>query len=89
MIKAKENKVREPVRKRSVVVAHHKTSVSLEDSFWYGLNLMAKKRGIFKDKLLAEIDTDRGGITLSSAVRLFVLRAARDGELPDLMICGS
>lgn len=84
-----ETTLNEPVKKRSIVIGSHKSSASLEDSFWYGLNMLAKKRGIYKNTLLAQIDEERGDITLSSAVRLYVLRAARDGHLPDLRVCGS
>ena len=34
-----------PIVKRSIVLAGHKTSVSLEDAFWEGLKEIAKTRG--------------------------------------------
>jgi predicted DNA-binding ribbon-helix-helix protein len=62
-----------PVVKRSIVIAGHKTSVSLEDSFWSGLKEIAAERGQTLSDLVASIDTKRAGGNLSSAIRLFVL----------------
>ena len=59
--------------KRSVVVAGHKTSVSLEDAFWHALKEIARERSASLRGLVAEIDAKRRGGNLSSAVRLFVL----------------
>lgn len=59
--------------KRSVVVAGHKTSVSLEDAFWHALKDIARERTMSLRSLVAEIDADRSGGNLSSAVRLYVL----------------
>ena len=58
------------VVKRSIVLAGHKTSVSLEDAFWEGLKAIAKaQRRTLSD--LVDIDREHGN--LSSALRLFVL----------------
>lgn len=62
-----------PVRKRSVLVSGHPTSVSLEPEFWEGLARIAESRQISVNALVSEIDQDRGG-NLSSAIRVFVLR---------------
>jgi predicted DNA-binding ribbon-helix-helix protein len=62
-----------PVVKRSIVIAGHKTSVSLEDAFWQGLKEIAVLRQITLSDLVASIDTDRRHGNLSSAIRLFVL----------------
>jgi predicted DNA-binding ribbon-helix-helix protein len=62
-----------PVIKRSIVIAGHKTSVSLEDAFWQGLKEIAEARHISLTELIASIDGGRGGGNLSSAIRLFVL----------------
>lgn len=59
--------------KRSVVVAGHKTSVSLEDAFWHALKDIARERTVSLRSLVAEIDSERRGGNLSSAVRLYVL----------------
>jgi predicted DNA-binding ribbon-helix-helix protein len=62
-----------PVVKRSIVIAGHKTSVSLEDAFWSGLKEIAAERRQTLSDLVASIDTTRAGGNLSSAIRLFVL----------------
>ena len=61
------------VVKRSIVVAGHKTSVSLEDAFWKGLKDIAKARRVMLSDLVGGIDTNREHGNLSSALRLFVL----------------
>jgi predicted DNA-binding ribbon-helix-helix protein len=60
------------VIKRSVVVAGHKTSVSLEDAFWNSLKEIAGYRHL--SDLLVTIDSERHHGNLSSAIRLFVLK---------------
>lgn len=67
--------------KRSVRIAGHATSVSLEAGFWHGLRDIAAARGVSVTALVAAIDAARDG-NLSSAIRLFVLDCARRGELP-------
>ncbi len=59
--------------KRSIVLAGHKTSVSLEDAFWRGLKEIAQDQRMTLSKMVAEIDTGRSHANLSSAIRLFVL----------------
>jgi len=66
------------VIKRSIVVAGHKTSVSLEDAFWKGLKEIADGRRSTLSDLVASIDADRHHSNLSSAIRLFVLGVYRD-----------
>ena len=61
------------VVKRSIVLAGHKTSVSLEDEFWNGMKEIAKQRFTTVSKLAGSIDTQRQEGNLSSALRLFVL----------------
>ena len=61
------------VAKRSIVVAGHKTSVSLEDAFWKALKEIAGEREITLSDLVASIDSQRHHGNLSSAIRLFVL----------------
>ena len=65
--------MKSPVVKRSVVVAGHKTSVSLEDAFWKGLKEIAGGRHMTLSDLVAVIDSQRQHGNLSSALRLFVL----------------
>ena len=66
------------VSKRSLVVAGHKTSVSLEGEFWNSLKDIASERGMTLGALVAAIDGDRQHANLSSAIRLFVLGFYRD-----------
>jgi len=65
------------VRKRSVLIAGHKTSVSLEEAFWDELRAAAAERGLPLTRLIEEIDTARGG-NLSSAIRLYLLGRLRE-----------
>jgi len=65
--------MKSPVVKRSIVIAGHKTSVSLEDAFWMGLKEIATGRDMTLSDLVASIDTDRRHGNLSSAIRLYVL----------------
>jgi predicted DNA-binding ribbon-helix-helix protein len=65
--------MKSPVVKRSIVIAGHKTSVSLEDAFWKGLKEIATGRDMTLSDMVASIDTDRQHGNLSSAIRLFVL----------------
>ena len=66
--------------KRSVRIAGHPTSVSLEAEFWQALCEIAAARRLPVNALLAAIDAGRSG-NLSSAIRLFVLDRVRAGEL--------
>ena len=65
--------MKSPVVKRSIVIAGHKTSVSLEDAFWKGLKEIAGGRDMTLSELVAAIDSERRHGNLSSAIRLFVL----------------
>jgi len=69
--------MKSPVVKRSIVVAGHKTSVSLEDAFWKGLKEIANQRDVTVSQLVASIDSDRRHGNLSSGIRLFVLNHFR------------
>ena len=70
--------VRSRVSKRSIVIAGHKTSVSLEDQFWDSLKEIARERDMTVGALVAAIDGNREQANLSSAIRLFVLGVYRD-----------
>ena len=65
------------LRKHSLVIAGHRTSISLEDAFWLALREIAHARDMPLARLAAEIDANRGEANLSSAIRVFVLNAAR------------
>ena len=62
------------MRKHSVVIAGHRTSISLETAFWRALLDIAKIRGVSANQLITRIDRERQG-NLSSAIRLCVLAA--------------
>jgi predicted DNA-binding ribbon-helix-helix protein len=66
-----------PVIKRSIVIAGHKTSVSIEDAFWIALKDIARSRRQSLAELIAAIDGARqsgnSSGNLSSAIRVFVL----------------
>jgi predicted DNA-binding ribbon-helix-helix protein len=65
--------MKSPVVKRSIVIAGHKTSVSLEDAFWKGLKEIAMGRDLTLSETVAGISSGRTQGNLSSAIRLFVL----------------
>jgi predicted DNA-binding ribbon-helix-helix protein len=62
------------LRKRSVTIAGHRTSVSLEAPFWDALKEIADERGLSLNALIAKVDRTRAD-NLSSALRVFVLAA--------------
>jgi predicted DNA-binding ribbon-helix-helix protein len=68
------------IKKRSVLIAGHATSLSLEAEFWSALQEIARGRGLSLNRLVAAIDDGRAG-NLSSALRVFVLDCYRRGEL--------
>ena len=69
------------LRKRSVTIAGHRTSISLEPEFWAALEAAAATRGWSVARLIGEIDRareqPREGGSLSSALRVFLLAEAR------------
>jgi predicted DNA-binding ribbon-helix-helix protein len=65
--------MKSPVVKRSIVIAGHKTSVSLEDAFWKALKEIAGGRDLTLSEMVGAIDAERAHGNLSSAIRLFVL----------------
>ena len=73
--------MKSPIVKRSIVIAGHKTSVSLEDAFWQGLKEIADDRSMTLSDLVSTIDTDRRHGNLSSAIRLFVLDHYRNNTV--------
>ena len=68
------------LHKRSVLIAGHATSISLEAEFWRDLRDVARRRRVSLNALIASVDATRQG-NLSSALRLFVLECYRKGEL--------
>ena len=67
--------------KRSLRIAGHRTSLSLEPQFWELVQAAAKARGKSVARLISEIDKARSDTNLSSAVRLFILNEALRGRL--------
>lgn len=74
--------MKSPVVKRSIVIAGHKTSVSLEDQFWDALKEIAANKRSTLSEIVASIDSDRNQGNLSSAIRLFVLAHYRSQPAP-------
>lgn len=64
------------IRKRSVLIAGHQTSLSIEAVFWDVLKDIARARGLSLNALVTEIDAGRRG-NLSSAVRVYVMQMLR------------
>ena len=69
--------------KRSLSIAGHRTSLSLEPEFWDALQKAAAARGVPLSTLVSEIDQTRGARNLSSAVRVWLLREL-EGQLEQL-----
>jgi predicted DNA-binding ribbon-helix-helix protein len=57
--------------KRSMTIAGHRTSISLEEPFWRGFKAIAKRKGVSIAALVAAIDAVRGDVSLSTAIRLY------------------
>lgn len=66
------------VKKRSVSLNGHQTSVSLEDAFWTSLQDVAASRGMTLRALIEAVDAGRREASLSSALRLHVLAFYKD-----------
>lgn len=64
------------IAKRSLTIAGHRTSISLEQAFWRALRQEANRRSLSLAGLVAEIDAARGGANLSSAIRVHLLESA-------------
>jgi predicted DNA-binding ribbon-helix-helix protein len=63
--------------KRSVSIAGHRTSISLEEPFWEILREIAERDQLSVQALIGRIDAERGEQNLSSAIRVFVLLQLR------------
>ena len=62
------------VTKRSVVIDGHKTSVSLEDTFWLALKEIAAQKRMALGEMLDTISDGRDNANMSSAVRQYVMQ---------------
>ena len=65
------------VIKHSLVIARHRTAISLEDAFWTALKNCAQERTISLAALVTEIDSTRGDANLSSAIRVYLFNRAK------------
>ncbi|OJX75222.1 ribbon-helix-helix domain-containing protein [Magnetospirillum sp. 64-120] len=65
------------LRKHSIIISGHASSVSLEPEFWDEFRQIADRLGLSVNQLVSRIDSERGG-NLSSAIRVFVLNDLRD-----------
>jgi len=65
-----------PIVKRSVMIAGHASSVSIEKPFWDAFKALAKKQGLSINQLVTELD-DARSVNLSSAIRLYVLHSLK------------
>jgi predicted DNA-binding ribbon-helix-helix protein len=81
--------MKSPVAKRSVIVAGHKTSVSLEEAFWVGLKEVSRIRKMTVSDLVNEMDANRQHGNLSSAIRLFVLSHFESRAAPSAISIGT
>lgn len=63
------------IRKHSVTISGHRTSLSLEQAFWNALKDQAHAEGLSVAGLIEKIDRDRSG-NLSSAIRVYLLGQA-------------
>ena len=71
--------MKSPVIKRSIILDGHKTSISIEDSFWVALKEIAHDSGTTLSKQVASIGANRAaGSNLSSAIRVHILELVRN-----------
>ena len=66
------------MKKRSLTLAGHRTSVAMEPEFWAAVDDIAKAKGLSVNQFIEQIDEQRDNNNLSSAVRLTVLAWFRD-----------
>ncbi len=62
------------MKKRSITIHGHPTSISMEEEFWDILKEIAGKQNLSINKLIAKIDDEREGKNLSSSIRVYVLK---------------
>ncbi len=74
------------MRKRSLTIAGHRTSIALEPEFWTGLEELAASRALSLPELVVSIDEARKTANLSSALRVAVLEFYRTRPAPALNI---
>ena len=67
------------IRKHSVVLSGHATSLCLEDEFWEELKKIATRKGMAVRQLLMQIDNTHIG-NLSSTIRVYVLNELKNSQ---------
>ena len=72
-IRTPRKSMEDRVRKRSLTLSGHRTSISLEDTFWDALNDIASERGMSITALVSEVDEARGVTALSQSLRAYAL----------------
>ena len=70
--------------KRSVSIAGHATSVTLEPEFWAVLKEIAAEKKVSVNVLITEIDAEKDRDNLSSAIRVYVLKRILEANRPDI-----
>ena len=65
-------------RKRSITIAGHATSISLEAPFWDAIRDIAAQQDMSAQDLIAEIDNSKRMASLSSAIRVYILSWYQD-----------
>ena len=78
MREARRPRAASTVSKRSMLIAGHPTSISLEEAFWQGLKAVAQDRGLSIAALVTEIDGAREAANLSSTIRVFLFNRYKD-----------
>ena len=68
------------LKKRSLLLSGHATSIALEPEFWAVLDAMAAERGSSLAALIISIDRGRGERPLASACRVAALKLARERD---------
>ncbi|MBL4805579.1 MAG: ribbon-helix-helix domain-containing protein [Alphaproteobacteria bacterium] len=66
------------MKKHSVNIHGHQTSITLENEFWLALKDEANKEGVSTNTLIGRIDDNRGDHNLSSAIRLYILQKLQE-----------
>ncbi len=70
----KKEQILQPPLKRSITIAGHRTSISLEQPFWEALQSIAKGKDMQLATLVTQIDKEPRNCGLSCVLRVYVLR---------------
>ena len=75
-----QDKMADKPKKRSIMIAGHAPSISLETPFWEAIRYIAAQRHMSPQDLIAEIDKTKRMASLSSAIRVYILSWYQDKE---------